>query len=60
MAVQRLFEMKNPVGGEKEQRSSSEIITAETKLSTQCHSLLSRSVTNRLLGLSSKNPLMSL
>lgn len=57
MAVQRLFEMRNPVGGE-EQRSSSEIVTAERTLSTQCHSLLSGSVTNRLLGLSSKNPLM--
>lgn len=57
MAVQRLFDMRNPVGGE-EQRSSSEIVTAERTLSTQCHSLLSRSVTNRLLGLSSKNPLM--
>lgn len=59
MAIQRLFEMKNPVGGE-EQRSSSEMDAAERKLFTQCHSLLSRSVTNRLLGLSSKNPLMSL
>lgn len=53
MIVQRLFD------GE-EQRSSSEIVTAERKLSTQCHSLPSRSFRNRLLGLSSKHSLMSL